>query len=324
MAELRPLEIRALGHRYGDTPVIAHLDLMLEPGELVAVLGASGCGKTTLLRSVAGLVTPTSGAISVHGQVVVDGGHERIPIERRGIGLVFQDYALFPTLDVRRNVGYAGVDPVRVDELLERVGLSELGDRYPAELSGGQQQRVALARALAPRPELLLLDEPFANVDANRRSALGASLRDTLAAEGRAALLVTHDRHDALGLADRVLVMVPGSAGATVGQLDSPEQVYSEPASPEVARLTGPGAVLEVRDGRTMFGPAPEGARHLVVRPEQLEIRADGPHLVRHTRFLGDRVAHWIETPAGLVEAYADRRHEGTVDLVLSGGHPLQ
>jgi iron(III) transport system ATP-binding protein len=281
------LQVDGLVHAYGATPVLGGVDLTVRPGELVAVLGASGCGKTTMLRSIAGLVVPTGGRIHIGGREVVANGRERVPIERRRVGLVFQDYALFGAMTVAQNVAYGiGRDDARVAELLDRVGLAGLGDRRPSQLSGGQQQRVALARAMAPRPDLLLLDEPFANVDAERRAELGASLRRALAAEGRAALLVTHDRTDALSLADRVLVLVPGARGGVAGQLGTPEEVYGAPVDLQVARLTGPCAVFD-------------GA---VVRPEDLAVVPAGqPGTVVASQYLGDHVRLTVETDGGVV-----------------------
>lgn len=292
------LRVTALGHAFGSTKVLGGVDLTVSAGELVAVLGASGCGKTTLLRSVAGLVTPTSGTIAVGGTVVASGGVERVPIERRQVGLVFQDYALFGSMTVAENVAYGiGRDPDRVRALLERVGLEGLEARRPSQLSGGQQQRVALARALAPRPTLLLLDEPFANVDAERRAELGASLRAALASEGRAALLVTHDRVDALSLADRVLVLVPGPDGGVAGQLGTPEEVYNTPVSLEVARLTGPCSLFPTADGER------------IVRPESLRLAADGvPGTVVACHYLGDSVRLVVETAAGSLLVRHDAR----------------
>lgn len=328
-----PLRIEALAHGYGPVPVLDQIDLAVAPGELVAVLGTSGCGKTTLLRAVAGLVTPRGGRITMDGVVVAEAGRLRVPIEGRRVGIVFQDYALFGSLSVRANVGYGlRGEPGRVAELLERVGLTDCADRLPSELSGGQQQRVALARALAPRPSLLLLDEPFANVDADRRDALATSLRQALRAEGRSAVLVTHDRADALGIADRVLVLVSGPDGGRVGQVGTPEVVYAEPAGLEVARLTGPcchlrgeasGGVVQTAVGSVAIAGA-EGAGTLILRPEAIALRPDpqGAGEVVGTSFRGAEVRIWVETAAGRLLATAPGRLEEGQRVAITLGQP--
>jgi iron(III) transport system ATP-binding protein len=276
-----PLRLEGVTHRYGEVPALDDLSLEVAGGELLAILGPSGCGKTTFLRVVAGLATPAAGRVEIAGRAVCQGGGELVPAERRGVGLVFQSYALFGHMTVGENVGFGlrPADPGRVRALLSLTGLADLAERRPSELSGGQQQRVALARALAPRPHVLLLDEPFANVDAELRAQLCEELRRLLAEEGVTALLVTHDREDALRTADRVLVLVPGPAGGRLAQLDLPEAVYRRPSSEAVARLTGrcsslPGAACGL-EATTALGPARltdlrEGPVTLLLRPEQL------------------------------------------------------
>lgn len=292
------VRITGLRHAYGATPVLAGLDLSVGEGELVAILGASGCGKTTLLRAIAGLVTPTDGDIHIAGQAVVQGGRDLVPCERRGVGLVFQEYALFPTLTVSENIGFGGASHDRVQKLLAVTGLDDLADRKPSQLSGGQQQRVALARALAPKPTLILLDEPFANVDAQRRLALGRFLREALAVEGTAALLVTHDQDTALRLGDRLAVLMPGPAGARVAQQGAPQEVYREPVSLEVARLTG--SCFEV-DGQ-------------LCRPEELGfVVGDGADEVVAAAFVGRCWSLLVRTADGEVEVEsAEHRPPGT------------
>ncbi|MFN3202805.1 MAG: ABC transporter ATP-binding protein [Bradymonadia bacterium] len=310
---------RDLGHTYAKGPqVLTGVSLTLAPGSMMGVLGVSGSGKSTLLRAAAGFVQPTVGAIDVGGQCVCDGGKTLLPPERRGVGMVFQDYALFPHMTVFDNVAFGlakGPDRTpRVEEMLEQVGLSDLRDRRPAALSGGQQQRVALARALAPRPKLLLLDEPFANLDAALRMRLGAEIKDLLGATGVGALLVTHDREEALGLADQVAVLGPLGEGqpSTLLQLDTPEQVYRHPRTATVANLTGEAAFLE-GEGRgdsaqTPLGPvqlldAAQSAITVVVRPEQLQLSlsesAGVPVAIRRRRFEGARYHLTVNTPAG-------------------------
>jgi len=322
LSEALPLQVEGLGHSYGETAVVSALDLAVRPGEFVALLGPSGSGKTTVLRAVAGLLTPAQGRIQVGGHVACDAGRERIPAERRGIGLVFQDYALFPQLSVSANVafGLARPDPARVAELLAAVGLTGLEDRRPAQLSGGQQQRVALARALAPGPGMLLLDEPFANVDSERRAAMGHELRSLAAREGTAVLLVTHDRGDALALADRVVILAPAPGGSRVVQDAAPVVVYRRPASELAARLTGPAGALagqaEGNQAVTALGTFAlaeprTGPVTLLVRPEDVRFEADpqGPSTVTWSRFagratllgVGPLTVAWTDGPAPAV-----------------------
>ena len=277
--------IRCTGVRksFGATCAVDGVDLAVPAGALTAVLGPSGCGKTTLLRLVAGFERPDAGTIEVGGTTVAGAGRFVGP-ERRGIGMVFQDFALFPHLDVAANVGYAlgrRPDPRRVEQLLELVGLEGLGARRPHELSGGQQQRVALARALAPRPSVVLLDEPFSNLDAALRSQVRGELRRILRASGVSALLVTHDQEEALSLADRVAIVRDGK----VEQVGTPEEVYLRPATRWAAGFLGVVDVLpgQARDGRveTVLGVVGDGAGaghrgvvDVLVRPEALALGA--------------------------------------------------
>ena len=314
-----PLQITGLGHRYSALPVLASVSLTIQAGELVAALGPSGCGKTTLLRAIAGLLTPDTGRIAVGGVTVVEGGQERVPVERRRVGLVFQEYALFPHMSVADNVGFAlprGQRRQRVAALLELAGLAGLADRKPAALSGGQQQRVALIRALAPRPHLLLLDEPFANVDAERRRTLGAELRRLIQAEGAAAMLVTHDRADALRLSDRVLAITPRPGGASITQDASPQHLYRRPCDAAVARLTGPAWFLDGQGegaiAQTTLGSLPllapvHGPVRLLIRPEQARLLPEpaGPHRVLQQHFVGRGWLLDCRTDAGTITVEA-------------------
>ena len=310
------LSIAGLRHAYDGTPVLAGIDLDLQPGELMAVLGASGCGKTTLLRAVAGLLVPDAGRIELDGEPLSDAatGHHR-PVEHRGVGVVFQDYALFPAMNVRANVafGLPRRERKRADELLDLVGLASYARRRPGELSGGQQQRVALARAMAPRPQLLLLDEPFANLDASLREELGPELRDTLKTAEQSALLITHDRHEAIGLADRVAVMVPGEDGSHIGQVAPPWEIYHRPATPEIARLTGPVACIpgsaEGFHVETDLGQLPlsvdlRGEVVVLPRPHDLGfvVDAHGELEVRTRRFLGHAFRLLCDSPEGEIQ----------------------
>ncbi|TVQ89201.1 MAG: ABC transporter ATP-binding protein [Deltaproteobacteria bacterium] len=302
------LSIRALGHHYGDTPAVHEVDLTVQPGEIVALLGRSGCGKTTVLRAIAGLLTPTRGQVAIGGQIVADGGRELVPTEKRGIGLVFQDYALFPSLTVAQNIafGLRRGDPQRVQALLDRLQLTELAQRRPAQLSGGQQQRVGLARALAPRPSVLLLDEPFANLDGALRMELGALLRDAVAEDGAAAVLVSHDRADALALADRLALMGVGPKGGVILRDGRPEDLYLDPRGVDVAQLTGEAWFLDAEPddvgATSVLGPIaqvdgrPTG--RLCVRPESVRFTpCEGPARVRYAAFQGSFTRLVLEHP---------------------------
>ncbi len=225
--------------------VVDGLSLRLRPGEIGCLLGASGCGKTTVLRAIAGFEPVHAGSIALDG-AVLSTPEATVPPERRGVGMMFQDYALFPHLDVARNVafGLGGMPRARRDarvaEVLALVGMSDRADAWPHELSGGQQQRVALARALAPGPKLLLLDEPFSNLDIDTRERLAGELRTILKAAGTTALLVTHDQAEAFAIADRIGVMDAGG----IQQWDAAEALYRRPASRFVAGFIGRGSVV--------------------------------------------------------------------------------
>jgi iron(III) transport system ATP-binding protein len=231
---------------YGARTVVEQLSLTLDQGRIGCLLGPSGCGKTTVLRAIAGFEPLRSGEIRLDGERVSLPGWELAP-ERRRIGMVFQDHALFPHLSVADNVGFGlrGVSgaKARVQQMLDTVGLGHAAGRYPHELSGGQQQRVALARALAPAPRLLLLDEPFANLDVELRERLGAELRGLLAPSNTTALLVTHDQHEAFAIADEIGVMSEGR----IQQWDSAYQLYHRPANRFVADFVGEGVFLPAR-----------------------------------------------------------------------------
>ena len=207
------VRVRGLRRAFGDVVAVDDVDLDVRPGEMLTVLGPSGCGKTTVLRLIAGLDRPDAGTIEIGGRRVAGPGAS-IPPERRRVGMVFQDVALFPHLSVRDNIGYGlRRDPdraVRIGELLELIDLPDAGDRMPHQLSGGMQQRVAVARALAPRPDVVLLDEPFSSLDAALRTQLRGDVREILRAAGTAAVFVTHDQDEALTLGDRMAVMVRG------------------------------------------------------------------------------------------------------------------
>lgn len=239
------LEVDSVSHAYGKQAVVRNLSFDLAPAEIACLLGSSGCGKTTMLRLIAGFEMPSAGSIRLNG-VTIASEKTQMPAEERRIGMVFQDYALFPHLSIIDNIGFglrqesALARRRRADEMLELIGLPGRGDHYPHELSGGQQQRVALARALAPQPHLLLLDEPFSNLDVELRERLSLEVRDILKRAGMAAILVTHDQHEAFAVADVVGIMREGA----VEQWDTPYNLYHRPATRHVADFIGQGVFL--------------------------------------------------------------------------------
>lgn len=278
------LTVSCLSKQFADgvLPVVNGLSFGVEEGETFALLGPSGCGKTTALRCIAGFEAADSGTVTLDGQTL-DGDGVAVPPERRGIGFVFQDYALFPHLTVRENVafGLRGMTKKarlsRADEVLRLVGLGGLEERKPHALSGGQQQRVALARAVAPRPRLLLLDEPFSNLDALLRQEMRERVRDLLKREGMTALLVTHDQEEALSFADRVAVMQNGR----IDQIGTPEAIYATPRTLFVAQFLGrtnllltqaDGDTADTVLGRLRLHRAARGPVLLSIRPEHLAL----------------------------------------------------
>lgn len=243
------LVVEDLVHHYGGPPVLQGLSLHIPPGEVGCLLGPSGCGKTTALRLIAGFEAPHAGRIHLDGELLADASVGRsfaLAPEKRHIGLVFQDYALFPHLSVAENIGFGlrqwpeAQRRQRVQDMLAMTDLTALAQQRPSELSGGQQQRAALARALAPRPKLLLLDEPFSNLDVELRERLCLDVRDQLRRENITALLVTHDQHEAFAMADRIGVMHQGR----LVQWGNAYDLYHRPASRFVADFIGQGVFL--------------------------------------------------------------------------------
>jgi iron(III) transport system ATP-binding protein len=312
------LSVRALAKSFGDTAVLRGVDLEVERGTFAAVLGPSGCGKTTLLRIIAGFERPDSGTVDIDGRAVSGAGVHLAP-ERRRVGIVPQEGALFPHLSVADNVGFGLPRSERrtgrrVDEVLEMVGLPGTGRAMPHELSGGQQQRVAVARALAPRPSLVLLDEPFSALDAGLRAGLRADVRAALKAATATAVLVTHDQQEALSISDLVAVVRDGR----IVQAAPPTEVYGAPADIGVATFVGETVVvdgelngagvecvfgrLSVRAGTMPQGP---GRVQVVVRPEQLVVgpAADAPARadVLEEIFLGHDTLARLRLPGGTV-----------------------
>ncbi|WP_374584043.1 ABC transporter ATP-binding protein [Pseudoduganella sp.] len=273
------LDLQQISYAFGSHTVVDRLSLQLAAGSIACLLGPSGCGKTTVLRCIAGFEQVAQGSIALDGEIVARQGLHIAPEQRR-VGMVFQDYALFPHLTVAENIGFGlarAERAARVASLLQTVGLAGQGGRYPHELSGGQQQRVALARALAPRPRLLLLDEPFSNLDVELRERLAQEVRQILRAEGVSAILVTHDQHEAFAFADQVAVMHEGR----IQQWDTPYNLYHRPANRFVADFVGQGVFLpgEVQaDGRIRMelGILPaQGERGAPGQPMQVLLRPD-------------------------------------------------
>jgi iron(III) transport system ATP-binding protein len=293
------LSVSGVTRRIGGRDVVDQVSFDVADGELVAIVGPSGCGKSTLLRAIAGLDPVTAGRVVLDGRDVT-----ALPPEKRRIGLVFQDHALFPHRRVDQNIafGLTNLDRAgrarRVDELLELVRLPGVGKRYPHELSGGEQQRIALARALAPAPAVVLLDEPFASLDPSLRDEVRTDVIEALRHRNAAAVLVTHDREEALALGDRVAVM---SSGRML-QIDRPDEVYERPSDRFVATFLGEASFLVDPD-------SPEMA--LMARPHDLTLApgGDGGDRVTARRYLG---AAW---------RYTVRRADGSdVDVDLPGG----
>ncbi|PRY58727.1 iron(III) transport system ATP-binding protein [Knoellia remsis] len=315
------LALRTVSKSYGDTPAVCELDLAVEAGEIVALIGPSGCGKSTLLRLVAGLERPDAGEVRV-GDATVAGRGAWVPPEKRRVGLVFQEHALFPHLTVGDNIrfGLAGVaraeQDARVRKVLELVHLPHTVDRYPHELSGGEQQRIALARSLAPRPEVVLLDEPFSSLDESLRARVRTDTVDALRATGTTAILVTHDQTEALTVGDRIGVMRAG----VVEQLGTPAEVFERPVSRFVASFMGDADFLPVvadehglmsELGRVMVRTDVDAREaEVVVRPHEvaltLTLPADGGDGVARARAVVERVEyhgafvlHTVRLPSG-------------------------
>ncbi len=291
------LACRGVVKRFGSTVALAGADLAARQGDVLALVGPSGCGKTTLLRVVAGFEQPDAGEVRLEGRVL-NGRGISVPPDRRRVGMVFQDFALFPHMSVARNIAFGlpkGVDRRRrVQELLDLVGLPGLEARMPHELSGGQQQRVAMARALAAEPALMLLDEPFSNLDPSIRQRVRSEVKQLIRAIGITAVFVTHDQEEALSIAEQVAVMVAGR----VRQVGAPHEVYSRPADRTVAAFIGEanllpgkvsGGMSESELGRVPVSADFAGNAEMMVRAEDLAITEHGgtPVEVEHVEYYG-------------------------------------
>ncbi len=346
------LSLQAVGKAFAaGVPVLQDVSLRIEAGAMVCLLGPSGCGKTTLLRLIAGFEEPDTGMIRLGEQQVSRPGHAVAP-EKRQIGMVFQDYALFPHMTVAQNILFglfrrpATHRNRRLADLLQLVGLADMAERYPHELSGGQQQRVALARALAPGPQLLLLDEPFSNLDVNLRRQLRQEMQDLLRHTDMTTILVTHDQEEALSLADTLAILDQGR----VVQYDTPEAIVQRPGSRFVAEFLALGHFLpgEIRDdcivtemGPVRLGsdrsPTPDGHHQvdLLIPPECLTLCDNGRGVrarVTQVTFQGTRKLYTVRLPSGArlqgfcahdvplqTGAQINVRHEPTVLITFPG-----
>jgi len=304
--------IRNAAKQYGTISAARDISLELPKGQLMALLGPSGCGKTTTLRLIAGFERLDAGEIEIAGQIAARSGFH-LPPEQRRVGMVFQEYALFPHLTVGQNVrfglhSYKGNVSQRVAAVLNLVGLDGLEKRFPHELSGGQQQRVALARALAPEPELILLDEPFSNLDAGLRVRVRAEVRSILRQANATAIFVTHDQEEALSLVDVVAVLIDG----TVRQVARPQQLYRQPADRDVAAFLGDanflvgtatGRRVECELGTLESIVENQGEVDILVRPENVAVMpagVDSPNRVRNILFFGHDQIVTVQLGSGL------------------------
>lgn len=308
------LVLEGTAKRYGATLAVDSLNLTAAPGELITMIGPSGCGKSTALRLIAGLERPDEGSIRIAGEVVANHTRFQQP-ERRRVGLVFQDHALFPHLTVAKNVAFglhgtlrAG-RAVRVREVLELVRLTHLADRYPHELSGGEAQRVALARALAPQPAVVLLDEPFSGLDESLRAQVRADTVAVLRKTGTTGILVTHDQTEALSVGDRVIVMRSGR----MEQVDTPERVFEQPATRFVASFMGDADFLAAHVHNALLtceigvvSTVPGWANcdvdvDVVLRPHEVALTVDPASTasVVAVKYHGPFVLHTVQLPSG-------------------------
>ncbi len=324
---MRALRVDDVSKRFDGVTAVDGVSFVLADRELLALVGPSGCGKSTLLRMIAGLLPTESGSIELGGQLV-DGGGAAVPPERRRVGLVFQEHALFPHLTVADNVGFGvrdGDRDVRVGEMLDLVGLAGYGSRYPHELSGGERQRVALARALAPRPALLLLDEPFASLDPNLRARVRDDVAEILRSTQTPAVFVTHDQNEALAIGDRVAVMKAGR----ISQIDTPEAVFHLPSSRFVGAFMGEASFLTSRGQPSgLAGVDLVAGGTVMLRPDDVTFDVDvvGTAEIVGAEFRGSAWCYTLRLASGeelrSMRSHLDRVPVGTsVVPKLNPGH---
>lgn len=306
MTETVAVDCSNLDKRFGDVQAVRSVSFSITGGQFMALLGPSGCGKTTVLRIIAGLEMPDAGTIAIHGRMVTGGAHF-VPVHQRRVGMVFQDYALFPHMTIEQNIAYGlsqrNDKRARVNEMLALVGLGGLNQRYPHELSGGQQQRVALARALAPQPDILLLDEPFSNLDVALRIQVREDVQRILHEAGVTTILVTHDQDEATSLADQIALMFEGS----IVQCGAPHELYEQPVSRRAAQFLGEANVLQGYaqgdSAKTALGSVPvrhpyHGDVDVLVRPERLvlkDVPQGTPARVKRCMYYGTHQDVWVE-----------------------------
>ncbi len=344
------LALEDLRHAYGAHRTFDGLDLSLQSGAICCLLGPSGCGKTTVLRCIAGFERVSAGSIRIAGALVSSPGRHLAPEQRR-IGMVFQDYALFPHLNVERNVAFGMADArraeARVAQLLEMVGLAGAARRFPHELSGGQQQRVALARALAPAPALLLLDEPFSNLDVALREQLAVEVRGILKATGTTAVFVTHDQNEAFAMADEIAVMNAGR----IQQQGSAYDLYHRPGNRFVADFIGQGVFVDgtvlddhrlrielgevssatpIRLAGDALPPAPGRRVDVLLRPDDV-VHDDASPIqatVLQRAFRGAEILYTLQTDAGarvlsMVPSHHNHRLHERIGIRLDMDHVI-
>lgn len=326
------LELESLSVSYGNNKVVDNISFSLKQGQIGCLLGPSGCGKTTILRSIAGFEVADSGVIKVSTKVV-QSKQQFTPPERRNIGMVFQDFALFPHLNVADNIRF-GIKKLnkknqeeRIKNLLQLINLPDIGKKYPHQLSGGQQQRVALARAIAPKPEILLLDEPFSSLDVELREQLALQVRNILKTENITAILVTHDQHEAFAMSDEICVMNDG----IIQQHDTAYNLYHKPANRFVADFIGQGVIIKGSicgkntvntELGNIQGTIPPGCKpgcpvQVLIRPDDIihDDASDEQAIVIDKAFRGSEFLYTLKMPSGVhVLCFAPSHHNHAIN----------
>jgi iron(III) transport system ATP-binding protein len=340
---MKRVEVERIYVSYGNTQVVHELSFSLDDGRIGCLLGPSGCGKTTVLRTIAGFERPVAGRVSINEQVVSD-EKNYLPPEKRDIGMVFQDFALFPNMTVADNIRF-GIrslshddQQARIHELLAMIGMTTLAKAYPHQLSGGQQQRVALARAMAPKPSILLLDEPFSSMDVELREQLAREVRHILKQENISAILVTHDQNEAFAMADEICVMSEGR----IQQHDTAYNLYHKPVNRFVADFIGEGVIVPgmVVGGNmvntelgNISGLVPQGCKpgchvDVLIRPDDIvhDDEADETAIVVERAFRGSDFLYTLRMPSGievlsLVPSHHDHKINEQIGIRLEFDH---